>query len=225
MYHDSDDEPLSGDDEVKETRSRKKSKKKSSVENNGRKSSGLTTTGSGSNNTNGYKRRKTSFKGYNICPVIVVDYDLTLVNRSSHPFPGSHEFLEKLREFNDGENQLILYSHGSTAYIQQGLNKHYERERKYFDQIISDGSARDNKPISYVRRVIKNVDQLVGPYVIIDDMRSNLDSDQYDVVIDITRMTKYDQDGKAISIDYKTCLCVLEQGIQAFLKTKTKSRD
>lgn len=223
MFHDSDDEPLSGDDETKEIRSSKKSKKKVPVENNGRMGGGLVKTG-GSNNI-GYKRNKTSFKGYNIYPVIVVDYDLTLVDRSSRPFPGSHEFLEKLREFNDGENQLILYSHGSTAYIQQGLNKHFERERKYFDQIISDGSARDNKPVAYVRRVIKNVNHLIGPYVIIDDMRSNLDSDQYDVVIDITRMTKYDQDDKAVSVDYKTCLCVLEQGIQAFLKTKTKSRD
>lgn len=238
MYHDSDDEPLSGDEEEERRTSaipkRRKNKTLSSKKETTTPDDWKRVEAHGANITNNaviskckQQRRKSSasFKGFNIYPVIVVDYDLTLVDRSSRPFHGSHEFIERLRQFNDGQNQLILYSHGSPAYINEGLNKHYERERKYFDLIISDSSARENKPISQVRRVIKKLDYLIGPYVIIDDMRSNLDSDQYDVVIDITRMTKYDTDGRAVSVDYSTCLCVLDQGVQAFLNTKTKSSD
>lgn len=212
MYHDSDDEAVSGEDEESSARAYGKRAPKKS----GRR---LVTDASNKRRRNG----SSSYKGFNPYPVIVVDYDLTLVNRLSRPFPGSHEFIEHLREVNDGRNELILYSHGSPAYIEDGLNKHYEHERKLFDEIISDSSARDNKPITYVRRVIKRLDHLLGPYVIIDDMRSNLDSDQYDVVIDITRMTEYDGKGTAVSVDYDTCLRTVDQGIRAFLNTKKRS--
>lgn len=169
------------------------------------------------------KRHGSTRKGHNMYPVFVLDYDLTLVNRSSRPFPGSHEFIQKLRDFNDGQNQLILYSHGSAPYIDDGLNKHYENERKFFDEIISDSSARNNKPVTHVRRIIKDLHYLIGPYVIVDDMRSNLDSDQYDIVVDVTRMTNYDPKGVAVSVDYDTCMRTIEQGVKLFLNTKRKS--
>ncbi|KAG8270304.1 hypothetical protein J6590_088229 [Homalodisca vitripennis] len=195
MYHDSDDEAVSGD----ETGDVAPSRCERSVV--GRSRNPSTTRG----------RRKAA-AGW-CCPVIVVDYDLTLVDRSSRPFPRSHEFIEKLSQYNDGHNQLILYSHGSPAYIDAGLAKHYEHERKYFDEIIADSSARNNKPVTHVRRVIKRMDRLSGP-------RSNLDGDQYDVVIDVTRMTSYDPRGSAVSVDYDTCFLTLEKGVRAFLATK-----
>lgn len=247
MYHDSDDEPLSGDDEqsfrdgyaVASSKRRKKTMPKkpfgggkySNYRDVEKKGASLSPPAApaggladkyhrdGVDGGHGH-RRKYAFKGYNIYPVIVVDYDLTLVDRSSRPFPGSHEFIEKLREFNDGQLQLILYSHGSPAYIQDGLNKHFARERRYFDEIISDNSARNNKPVTHVRRLIRKLEYLIGPYVIIDDMRSNLDEDQYDIVIDITRLTSYGETGKAVSVDYASCLCLVEQQVQTFLKTK-----
>jgi len=249
MYHDSEDEPLSGDDEtefdVKDIVSPKRKRViwKSRTDNKrGRHSpyapdknryineiSATSSTNSNKNGENGtdkgitkIRKNKCAFKGYNPYPVVVVDYDLTLVDRASRPFPGSHEFIEKLREFNDGQLELILYSHGSPAYIDEGLNKHYGRERKYFDEIISENSPRDNKPVTHVRRVIKRLDHLIGPYIIIDDARSNLDDDQYDIVIDITRMTKYDEKGRASAVDYDACYCLVEQGVQAFLNTKKK---
>lgn len=235
MYHDSDDEPLSGDEEERATTPmRVKRLTKKEQHNYADRVEQRRPTVPPANRHSAEKDRSGKVvedkraasrtgRGFNIRPVIVVDYDLTLVDRSSRPFPGAHEFIEKLREYNDGRNQLILYSHGSPAYIDDGLNKYFERERKYFDEIISDSSARDNKPITHVRRVIKDMDYLAGPYVIIDDMRSNLDGDQYDVVIDVTRMTNYGKDGRAASVDYHSCLCLVDQGIQAFLKTKKKS--
>lgn len=241
MFRDSDDEAVSGDEEVfaattahgrsaangHKKRKRTVGNKRNTVVVGERLSSTVTDVNGGV-----YKRRRngappsswSSYRGFDSHPVIVVDYDLTLVNRSSRPFDGAHEFIERLRDVNGGRNELILYSHGSPAYIDDGLTRHFESERKLFDEIISDGSARDNKPITHVRRVIKRLDHLIGPYVIIDDMRSNLDSDQYDVVIDITRMTEYDGKGTAVSVDYDTCLRTVDQGIRAFLNTKKKTR-
>lgn len=245
MYHDSDDEIVSGDDEghgrsTLEKRIRRTRKKLSPRDEGQDGASKRSPWTEGDRKSNTFTKhiinrvkgldvvgKKNAgsrvYSGFRVHPVIVVDYDLTLVNCSSKPFPGSHEFIEKLRDINDGQNQLILYSHGSPAYIDEGLNKHYERERKYFDEIVSDSSARNNKPVTYVRRVIKRLDHLIGPYVIIDDKRSNLDSDQYDIVIDVTRMTKYDDKGTALSVDYHACLCTLDRGIRAFLNTKSKS--
>lgn len=239
MYHDSDDEAVSGEDEVKRTntpvnrqrQNRRQSRRRNFTGGRGRNVSRGGGGGGGAKESfvtdvDEVKRRRngsSTYKGFDLHPVIVVDYDLTLVNRQSKPFPGSHEFVERLRDVNDGRNELILYSHGSPSYIDDGLSRHYEQERKLFDEIISDSSARDNKPITYVRRVIKKLDHLIGPYVIIDDMRSNLDSDQYDVVIDITRMTEYDAKGTAVSVDYDTCLRTVDQGIRTFLNTKKKS--
>lgn len=220
MYCDSDNEAISGDEDDKAFRPKKRGETSSKPTVDIRKHE--------VRSVNGNSRKRlfsssASYRGFHIHPVLVVDYDLTLVNKSSRPFPGSHEFLEALREFNDGHNQLILYSHGSAAYIEDGLNKHFEHEHKYFDEIISDSSARNNKPITHVRSVIKKTEFLIGPYVIIDDMRSNLDSDQYDIVIDIKRMTKYDKKGTAVSVDYDTCLKILEQGVRTFLAKKQKS--
>lgn len=219
MYHDSDDEAVSGDEKGSAVCSISGSHGFSGSRIRRKHDIG----------TDDRKRRKIQQAYRSIhnmmSPVLVVDYDLTLVDKSSRPFPGSDDFLERLRDFNEGHNQLILYSHGSPAYINEGLNRHFKRERSFFDEIISDSSARNNKPVSHVRRVIKYLDCLVGPYVIIDDMRSNLDSDQYDVVIDITRMTDYDKKGTAVSVDYATCLRTLERGVQAFLATKKASKD
>lgn len=225
MYLDSDDETVSGEEDLDRdpTPVRKRDKGRGTVRTGGgRGVKALDVRRVGDERK---KRRKGSslYRGFDICPVIVVDYDLTLVDRLSRPFPGSHEFIERLRDVNDGHNQLILYSHGSPAYIDDGLSRHYEHERRLFDEIISDSSARNNKPVTYVRRVIKRLDRLTGPYVIIDDMRSNLDGDQYDVVIDVTRMTDYDAKGAAASVDYDTCLRTVDRGIRAFLTTKKKS--
>lgn len=231
MYYDSDDETVSGDEDVNEEASasgtlrRRTQTLAKKVITRDRSSGGRKGFVTDTINAVQKKRRSGSYsyKGFHLHPVIVVDYDLTLVNRMSRPFPGSHEFIEKLRDVNDGHNELILYSHGSPAYIDDGLTRHYEHERKLFDEIISDSSARDNKPITYVRKVIKRLDHLIGPYVIIDDMRSNLDGDQYDIVIDVTRMTEYDVKGSAVSVDYNTCLRTIDKGIREFLNTKKKS--
>lgn len=229
MYHDSDDESVSGDEDVgirTDPPAVEKFKARSPTA-GVRLDSGRNVPLSGATRSPVNNRRKrggsSPYKGFNLHPVLVVDYDLTLVDRLSRPFPGSHDFIERLRDVNGGRNQLILYSHGSPAYIDDGLTKHYEHERKLFDEIISDSSARENKPVTYVRRVIKRTDHLIGPYVIIDDMRSNLDGDQYDVVIDITRLTGYDDRGTAVSVDYDTCLQTVDRGIRTFLSTKRKS--
>lgn len=220
MYCDSDDEAISGDEDDKASGQNKRGVASSKPPVGIRKHEMRSVKGS-------HRERppssSTSYRGFRIHPVLVVDYDLTLVNKSSRPFPGAHEFVKSLREFNNGHNQLVLYSHASKAYIEDGLDKHFEDERKYFDEIIADSSPRNNKPITHVRRIIKNTEFLIGPYVIIDDMRSNLDSDQYDIVIDIKRMTKYDKKGNAVSVDYETCLKILEQGVQMFLASKRKS--
>lgn len=225
MFHDSDDETVSGEEEEVDGEGPVSKRRARGTRTNTTYARRGSSDGSVVRRAIRKKRRhgSTSYRGFDPYPVIVVDYDLTLVNRLSRPFPGSHEFIERLRDVNDGRNELILYSHGSPAYIDDGLARHYEHERKCFDEIISDSSARDNKPIAYVRRVIKRLDHLIGPYVIIDDMRSNLDSDQYDVVIDVTRMTEYDGKGTAVSVDYETCLRTVDDGIRAFLNTKKKA--
>lgn len=229
MYHDSDDESISGDEDVgrntdaPNAETYKTRSPSAGVRPDSARNGPLTGTTRSPTDNKRKRGRPSPYKGFNLHPVLVVDYDLTLVDRLSRPFPGSHEFIEKLRDVNGGRNQMILYSHGSPAYIDDGLAKHYEHERKLFDEIISDSSARDNKPVTYVRRIIKRTDHLIGPYVIIDDMRSNLDGDQYDVVIDVTRLTKYDGRGTAVSVDYDTCLQTVDRGIRTFLSTKKKS--
>lgn len=227
MFHDSEDEEVSSDEKepllarkVTRTRDRDDLASNRKVEYKKRKDKHIKTGGVAKYESG--RQVRNTYGGFRMYPVIVVDYDLTLVDRTSKPFPGSHEFIAKLREYNDGQSQIILYSHGSPAYIRESLAKNYKNEQKFFDELIADSSARDNKPVTHVRRVIKRLDYLIGPYVIIDDMRPNLDSDQYDICVDVTRMTNYDQRGKALSIDYDACLCTIEQGVQEFLKTKRK---
>lgn len=239
MFHDSDDEPLSGDEERYDGGSAfkkvpvvgKAHKRKHSIAKVDKNKDGIVdkykvtkNKTSNSEQTALDHGRKSKFRKFNIHPVIVLDYDLTLVDKSSRPFSGSHEFIEKLNSFNDGQNQLILYSHGSPSYVYNGLEKHYDQQKKYFDHVVGDNSARRNKPVSVVRRLIKDMEYLIGPYIIIDDMDTNLDSDQYDIVIDVARMTNYDDKGRAVSVDYDACLCYLDENVKDFLKTKKNTK-
>lgn len=166
------------------------------------------------------KKNKTQFKKYIFNPVIVVDYDLTLVDNSAKPFPASKEFIIKLRDFNDGQTTLVLYSHANAAHINHGLDKYYSDIKHCFDEIISDHSARNNKPVTHVRRVISSISSLSGPYIIIDDLRSNLDNDQYDIVIDVNRFTEFHKN-TPVTVDYNGILCMMNNGVETFLSTKT----
>lgn len=163
---------------------------------------------------------KREFPKFDFNPVIVVDYDLTLVDNNAKPFPGSKEFLEKLRNFNDGHNTLVLYSHANSAHINHGLDKYFNDVKHYFDEIISDHSARNNKPVTHVRRVISKISYLTGPFIIIDDLRSNLDNDQYDIVVDVNRFTKSVKNNP-VNVDYEGIFCLIKKGIEKFLITKT----
>lgn len=163
---------------------------------------------------------KREFPKFDFNPVIVVDYDLTLVDNNAKPFPGSKEFLEKLRNFNDGHNTLVLYSHANSAHINHGLDKYFNDVKHYFDEIISDHSARNNKPVTHVRRVISKISYLTGPFIIIDDLRSNLDNDQYDIVVDVNRFTKSVKNN-LVNVDYDAIFCLIKKGIEKFLITKT----
>lgn len=169
---------------------------------------------------NSSSSRKVNFNRYDFNPVIVVDYDLTLVDDRAQPFPGSKEFITRLRDFNDGQMTLVLYSHANAAHIDHGMAKYYHEIKDYFDEIISDHSARNNKPVTHVRRVISSLASLSGPFVIIDDLRSNLDNDQYDIVIDVTRFTRFKR-AQPIEVNYDGILCLLTEGVETFLKTKT----
>lgn len=166
------------------------------------------------------KNYKREFPKFDFNPVIVVDYDLTLVDNNAKPFPGSKEFLEKLRNFNDGRNTLVLYSHANSAHINHGLDKYFNDVKHYFDEIISDHSARNNKPVTHVRRVISKISYLTGPFIIIDDLRSNLDNDQYDIVVDVNRFTKSVKN-TPVNVDYDGIFCLIKKGIEKFLITKT----
>lgn len=166
------------------------------------------------------KNYKREFPKFDFNPVIVVDYDLTLVDNNAKPFPGSKKFLEKLRNFNDGHNTLVLYSHANSAHINHGLDKYFNDVKHYFDEIISDHSARNNKPVTHVRRVISKISYLTGPFIIIDDLRSNLDNDQYDIVVDVNRFTKSVKNDP-VNVDYDGIFCLIKKGIEKFLITKT----
>lgn len=170
----------------------------------------------------GVLKHKGAYDDWGLKPVFVVDYDLTLVDVDSKPFPGAKEFIKALHDYNNGHSILILFSHGGAQYIDEGMSKYFGREKILFYQVLSDNNMRPNKPVSYVRRVLKTAHDMVGPYVIIDDQRSNLDDDQYDITIDVTRYTNYGGSTKykAIGVDYEKILCLIDEQFADFITTK-----
>lgn len=154
-------------------------------------------------------------------PVIVLDYDLTLVKDDEDftPFPGAGKFIEDLSKINNSRNVLVLYSHANKAHIEYGLNKFFKREKMMFDYVITDHSIKSNKPVTQVRLKLKSISELVGPFAIIDDMNRNLNEDQYDIVINVRRYTDY-KNGTAVSVKYDHMLKLLNEAIGNFYQTK-----
>lgn len=170
----------------------------------------------------GAQRVSTVFRGYEFNAVLVVDYDLTLVDDDAKPFPGAHGFLRRLHRFNNGNVTMVLFSHANANHIDHGFKTHFNDERKYFEAVISDHGMSPNKPVTRVRRVLRRVRDLAGPIAIIDDLRSNLDDDQYDITIDVSRFFKRDETKRVVSVDYDSVMYWLGRGVEDFLKTKAK---
>src|SRR5436190_2510169 len=141
--------------------------------------------------------------------VFVVDYDMTLVDQNGRPFMGAKKFLRKLYDFNDGKSTMVSYSHATSSHIEHGLSNYFVEEADYFKEKITDHTMSTNKPVTQVRRVLSNIKDLSGPFVIIDDVRSNLDDDQYDITVDVSRHFIRDKStNKIIGVDYNTILCL-----------------
>jgi len=158
---------------------------------------------------------------YSFNTVFVVDYDMTLVDQHGRPFSGAKKFLHKLYNFNDGKSTLVLYSHATSSHIEHGLSTHFVEEADYFKEKITDHTMSRNKPVTQVRRVLSDIADLSGPFVIIDDVRSNLDDDQYDITVDVSRHYVRDKrTNKIIDVDYNTILCLLRRGVEGWLQTK-----
>lgn len=177
------------------------------------------------NGTTTKKRRSSGNNSIDYNVVFVVDYDMTLVDRNAHPFPGVKEFLRDLYEFDGGgRSTLVLYSHATSGHVEHGLNTYFADEISYFSEIIADHSMLKNKPVTRVRRVLSNVKCLCGPICIIDDVRTNLDDDQYDITVDASRHFVRDRssaNGRVVGVDYESILCLLRRGVQQWLATKT----
>lgn len=175
------------------------------------------------------KSKKEMAKGNNVLyeysfnTIFVIDYDLTLVDRHAHPFPGAKKFIQDLYHFNDGRSTLVLYSHASSGHVERGFSTHFAQEADMFTEMITDHTMSKNKPVTQVRRVLSSIADLSGPFVIIDDARSNLDDDQYDITIDVSRHFIRDKStNQVIGIDYVKIWCLLNEGIKNWLKTKRK---
>lgn len=164
-----------------------------------------------------------SYDGYSFTTVFVIDYDLTLVDRNARPFPGAKAFLRELYNFNNGKSTLVLYSHATSNHVEHGMSTYFVEEAEFFAEKITDHTMSRNKPVTQVRRVLSNLEDLSGPFVIIDDVRSNLDDDQYDITVDVSRHFIRDKSSsKIVDIDYKTVLCLVREGVENWLKTKKK---
>lgn len=160
---------------------------------------------------------------YSFNTVFVVDYDMTLVDRNAQPFPSSKTFIRDLYNFNNGRSTLVLYSHATSGHVQRGLSTHFAQEAEMFTEIITDHTMSKNKPVTQVRRVLSNIADLSGPFIIIDDARFNLDEDQYDITIDVSRhFIRNKSTDLVIGIDYKTIWCLLNESIKNWLQTKNK---
>jgi hypothetical protein len=173
----------------------------------------------------GKKTRSSYYGGDSIeCNVVfVVDYDMTLVDRNARPFPGVKEFLRGLYDFNGGRSTLVLFSHATSGHIEHGLNTYFAGEVNYFTKIITDHSMVKNKPVTRVRRSLSDIRHLCGPFCIIDDVRANLDDDQYDITVDVSRHFIRDRTAasRVVGVDYEAILCLLREGVEQWLATKT----
>lgn len=169
------------------------------------------------------RKTKKSYDGYSFTTVFVVDYDMTLVDRNARPFPGAKAFLRELYNFNNGKSTLVLYSHATSNHVEYGMSTYFVEEADFFTERITDHTMSRNKPVTQVRRVLSNLEDLSGPFVIIDDVRSNLDDDQYDITVDVSRHFIRDKStNKVVDIDYKTVLCLVREGVETWLRTKKK---
>jgi hypothetical protein len=178
-------------------------------------------------NKNGIvKKSNDPLYDYSFNTVFVVDYDMTLVDRHAQPFPDAKKFIHDLYHFNGGRATLVLYSHASPSHIEKGFSTHFAQEADMFTEMITDHTMVKNKPVTNVRRMLSNMADLSGPFVIIDDVRSNLDNDQYDITIDVSRhFIRNKSTNQVVNINYPLIMCLINEGIRHWLATKKKSSE
>jgi hypothetical protein len=136
--------------------------------------------------------------------LLVLDFNLTLVNNEDIPYPSSKWFLSNIRNLHSNM-YIVIYTHASKQYIENKMQYLFPFFK--YNLLISD-TTRQTKPITHVRKLIKgNLLYLCGPSVIIDDKMTNLKTSEYDIVKDVNRYkTEFDVNFKLLFFDLKTSI-------------------
>lgn len=143
--------------------------------------------------------------------LLVLDFNLTLVNNEDIPYASSKWFLSNIKSLHPNM-YIVIYSHASKQYVENKMKDLFPFFK--YNLLISD-TTRQTKPITYVRKLIKgNIMYLCGPSIIIDDKLSNLKTSEYDIVKDVKRYNKSDTN----DIDFKTLFLDLKTSVEQFFE-------
>jgi len=140
--------------------------------------------------------------------LLVLDFNLTLVNNEDIPYASSKWFLSNIKSLHPNM-YIVIYSHASKQYVENKMNDLFPYFK--YNLLISD-TTRQTKPITYVRKLIKgNLLYICGPSIIIDDKMSNLKTSEYDIVKDVKRYKTESGD-----VDFKLLFFDLKISVEQF---------
>lgn len=126
--------------------------------------------------------------------LLIIDYDLTLVDNNSQAFPSAMKFLQNINVMR--VNNIIfkplkvLWSLGSKSYIKETLPNNFPKYKFDFIKANNKHMSVRQKNLSDIRRNLIQLGYdryLAGPSIIIDDQKQNLKSNEYDIVKDVKK--------------------------------------
>ncbi len=147
--------------------------------------------------------------------VLVLDYDLTLVDKNSVPYPSSFKFIKDIN-FLEKKNVIfkpfrVLWSLGSEDYVKASLKKHFKISD--FDRVKTNDSKMSVRqkhivPLKKDLSKLKSCEKhLSGPVVIIDDQKKNLNSKEFEIPINVSKYYIYKNDkDDPIDVNYDLLL-------------------
>lgn len=159
--------------------------------------------------------------------VLILDYDLTLVDSNSRPFPSVFKFLfdiDNLQKQNTIFKPLkVIWSLGSDDYVKSSLKKHFKSCKFDFVKTNDSEMKTERKRIGSLRKDLKKYnkhDYLSCPVVIIDDQEKNLNKKDYNVTINVKNYYKYNEKNEVVDVKYNVLLKDLKNKLLLIKKTK-----
>jgi ribonucleotide monophosphatase NagD (HAD superfamily) len=132
--------------------------------------------------------------------IIVLDLDGTLIDQHNSAYPNAKKFIINLQNLTK-DVYICLWTMGNDVHCEKAIEDHFSTIA--FNDIRCGAYCDlEGKPITVVRKYVNNPRAFIGPTIIIDDLDTNLNPTQYDIIKDVKKYYKAQTNGKII-VDYK----------------------